>query len=114
VAALVLLLVPLAAGIVLLVTGRGGTLWFFGLPVLTGLALMVGSYLVWGTDAFLLRYLYAFLPPFAIAVADAALRTVSWRRVATVIGVLSLIAAVLWIDMAGAFYFTDAGSRLGI
>ena len=33
IAALVLALVPLAVGVGLLVTGRGGDIWFFGLPV---------------------------------------------------------------------------------
>jgi 4-amino-4-deoxy-L-arabinose transferase-like glycosyltransferase len=114
VAALVLLLALVVAAVALLLSGRGGAVWFFGLPVATGSALMIGAYLFWGTDAFLLRYLYALLPPLAIAVAGAALRTPASRYVAATAGVLTLVAIALWVDLAGSYYFVDIGRRLGI
>ena len=75
---------------------------------------MAGAYLFSGTDPFLLRYLYPFLPAFAMAVADAALRVAGPRRVTIAVAALSAVAAALWVDMAGAFYFADVGDALGI
>ena len=53
------------------------------------------------------------LPALAVAVAVAVPRgreRLAWGVVAG----CSVLLAAVWIDMAGAFYFTDVGEKLGI
>jgi 4-amino-4-deoxy-L-arabinose transferase-like glycosyltransferase len=89
---------------------RDWRLWFLCLPALSGWAVMNLVYVVNASDQFLLRYLYGALLPLAVGVGLAIPR--EHRR--TVALVASLAAAALWVDMAGAFYFTDVGDALGI
>jgi hypothetical protein len=89
---------------------RDFRVWFLGLPALSGWAIMNLVYVVNASDQFLLRYLYAALPPLALGVG-----LVLPRRLATGVAVVATLAAfALWVDMAGAFYFTDLGAKLGI
>jgi 4-amino-4-deoxy-L-arabinose transferase-like glycosyltransferase len=65
-------------------------------------------------DVLLLRHAYPLLPALGLT-ATAWL----WRRtgdriaLAAILGGLLLLGA-LWVDMAGRFYFTDLGARVGI
>jgi 4-amino-4-deoxy-L-arabinose transferase-like glycosyltransferase len=96
---------------------RDWAVWFLCLPALAGLAVANATYLFTGTEPFLLRYLYAALPPLAMGIglgAHRALAAGARHHVVTAAGVASLLAAALWVDMAGAFYFTDVGAALGI
>jgi 4-amino-4-deoxy-L-arabinose transferase-like glycosyltransferase len=88
-------------------------LWFFGLPLLTGYLMLVITLLSANWPSFNLRYLYPVLPSFAIAVASA-FATRGTRAAWCALAACSVLLAVLWIDMAGAFYFTDVGNALGI
>ena len=87
------------------------------LPFLSGLVLVNATYVLTGNDEFLLRYLAPTLPPVALGagIAAAASRRPAVRRVLPVAaGAASLVALALWLDVAGAFYVTDLGTRLGI
>lgn len=82
---------------------------FFAAPVALGWLVMVGIMLRADWPSFNLRYLYPVLPALAVA-ACARLDARAWRGVA----VCAVLLGALWVDMAGAFYFTDLGDRLGI
>ncbi len=90
---------------------REAALWFFGVPVLLGYALMVYILLGANWPSFNLRYLYPALPALGLAVAGAV---PSARRAWWGVAACTALAIALWIDMAGAFYFTQIGNRLGI
>jgi 4-amino-4-deoxy-L-arabinose transferase-like glycosyltransferase len=112
----VLALLLLAAAIGLLATRRRDwQLWFLALPFIAGVLLMNVVYVLTGSDTFLLRYIYATIPPLALGVGLGLART-STRRVPLVpiAAAVSLLVAALWVDMGGAFYFTDVGDKLGI
>lgn len=102
------------AWLVLALTRRRGPparrLWFFGAPVLTGYLVMLAILLAENWPTFNLRYLYPALPGLALAVAAALPVRRAWIGVAA----CSVLVAALWIDMAGAFYFSDLGRAVGI
>ena len=88
-------------------------LWFFAVPVLCGYATLVVTMLAAQWPSFNLRYLYPVLPALAVAVGSAfAVRGTRWAWRGLV--VCAVLLAAVWIDMAGAFYFTDVGDALGI
>ena len=88
-------------------------IWFFALPVATGYAMLVLTLLSANWPSFNLRYLYPLLPALAVAIVVAVPRGRELLAWGVVAGCSVLLAAV-WIDMAGAFYFTDVGAKLGI
>jgi len=92
---------------------RRRVIWFFALPVATGYAMLVLTLLSANWPSFNLRYLYPLLPALAVAVVVAVPRGRERFAWGVVAGCSVLLAAV-WIDMAGAFYFTDVGAKLGI
>ena len=92
--------------VALLAAGR--RVGFFALPVLAALALMTYTLLFEQWDVFLLRYAAPLLAPLAIA---AAAHT---RRAAWVCGAAAVATGLLWVDVLGAYLFTDVGDRLGI
>jgi hypothetical protein len=105
------LVVP--AIVLAVVSTRRRVIWFFALPLLTGYAMLVLTLLSANWPSFNLRYLYPVLPALAVAVAVAVPRgreRLAWGVVAG----CSVLLAAVWIDMAGAFYFTDVGEKLGI
>jgi 4-amino-4-deoxy-L-arabinose transferase-like glycosyltransferase len=106
----------LAGAIGLLATRRKDwQLWFLALPFISGVLLMNVVFVLTGSDTFLLRYIYATIPPLALGVGLALGRAGTLKLpVAPIAAAVSLVVAVLWIDMAGAFYFTDIGDKLGI
>ncbi|MEA2170295.1 MAG: hypothetical protein QOF76_3595 [Solirubrobacteraceae bacterium] len=83
---------------------------FFALPVVTGLAFIAYTLLAENWDIFLLRYVGALLAPLALVVAAA----VPAGRVRAVGIPMAVVTAALWVDLAGAFLFTDVGGKLGI
>ena len=88
-------------------------LWFFAVPVVCGYATLVVTMLAAQWPSFNLRYLYPVLPALAVAVGSAfAVRGTRWAWRGLV--VCAVLLAAVWIDMAGAFYFTDVGDTLGI
>lgn len=104
------LVVVLAVAVLVAVVRGSARARFFALPVATGLVVMTATLLVSDWDIFLLRYLAPVLPAVAVVVAgEAAPRLV--RRVAVPAAV---VGGLLWLGMAGAFLFTDAGAKLGI
>lgn len=82
---------------------------FFAAPVVVGWLMMVGIMLRADWPSFNLRYLYPVLPALAVA-ACSRLDARAWRGLAA----CAVLLGALWVDMAGAFYFTDLGDRLGI
>jgi hypothetical protein len=111
--ALVFAALVVPAVVLAVVAPRRRTVWFFALPVLTGYLMLVVTLLSANWPSFNLRYLYPMLPALAAAVAAAVPPRGERLAWAVVAGCCLLLAAV-WIDMAGAFYFTDAGDKLGI
>ncbi len=101
------------AVVLAVVAPRRRTVWFFALPVLTGYLMLVVTLLSANWPSFNLRYLYPMLPALAAAVAAAVPPRGERLAWAVIAGCCVLLTAV-WIDMAGAFYFTDAGDELGI
>lgn len=83
---------------------------FFALPVLAAVALMLYTLLAEDWDVFLLRYATPLLAPLAVAVAVAARPRVLRRGLIAA----AVITGLLWVDMLGAYLFTDVGDRLGI
>lgn len=86
---------------------------FFAMPLAVGGAITAWTLVFADWDIFLLRYFQPILPA-SIVVATAALaaRHPAWARSGT--AVAAVLIAALWVDMAGAFLFTDIGDRLGI
>lgn len=85
-------------------------------PFALGLATLVGIVLVadW-PSSFLPRFLNPVLSPLALFGAWACLSTdVPERRVITAAAAISSIGALVWVYMAGAYYFTSVGASLGI
>jgi 4-amino-4-deoxy-L-arabinose transferase-like glycosyltransferase len=112
------LVVALAAAALatLVAGGRRWRTWFLALPALTGLAIMQLTYLLTGDAPFLLRYIYPALLPLALAIGlEAAERGGMARRaIVPACALATVVAGALWIDVAGAYYFTDLGDKLGI
>ena len=111
--ALVVAALVVPAVVLAITSPRRRVIWFFALPVLTGYAMLVLTLLSANWPSFNLRYLYPVLPALAVAVAVAVPRGRERLAWGVVTGCSVLLAAV-WIDMAGAFYFTDVGEKLGI
>ena len=101
------------AVVLAVVAPRRRTVWFFAVPVMTGYLMLVVTLLSANWPSFNLRYLYPMLPALAAAVAAAVPPRGERLAWAVIAGCCVLLTAV-WIDMAGAFYFTDAGDELGI
>lgn len=113
VALLVLVAVLVLGWLAALVRGNAEQrrmLLFVGLPVLCGLVLLAFSMMSSDWPILRGRYLYAALPAFAVGLAAAVPQRVAWGGVA----VFLTITGILWVDMAGAFYFTNVGDALGI
>ena len=106
----------LVGAVALLVACRGEwRTWFLATPFVAGVLLMNTTYVLTGNDAFLLRYIYPTLGPLALGVGLALARPgMPGSRGVAGTAALLLVVALLWVDMAGAFYFTDVGRRLGI
>jgi hypothetical protein len=106
----------LAGAIGLLATRRKDwQMWFLATPFISGVLLMNIVYVLTGSDTFLLRYIYATIPPLALGMGLALGRAWTVKLpVALVACAVSLVVAALWVDMGGAFYFTDMGDKLGI
>jgi 4-amino-4-deoxy-L-arabinose transferase-like glycosyltransferase len=87
-------------------------LWFFGLPVVCAYAVLLAVILAANWPILSPRYIYPVLPALALAVAAgfADRARAAWWAIAG----CSALTAILWVDMAGAFYFTDIGEKLGI
>ena len=79
--------------------------------------LVNATYVLTGNDEFLLRYLAPTLPPVALGAGIAAVasgRPAVRRALPVAAAVASVVALALWVDVGGAFYFTDLGTKLGI
>jgi hypothetical protein len=111
----VLTLALLAAGVAALVRGRREwRAWFLALPLLGAVALIAVTYAATGSDAFLLRYVYPALLPFALGAGIGLARDgVARWHVGALLG-SSLLTGVLWVHLAGFFWFNDVGRKLGI
>ena len=113
-----LALAVLAAALALLLArGRDLATWLLVLPFLSGLVLVNATYVLTGNDEFLLRYLAPTLPPVALGAGIAAAasgRPAVRRALPVAAAVASVVALALWVDVGGAFYFTDLGTTLGI
>jgi hypothetical protein len=85
-------------------------------PLLLGFATLVGIVLLAAWPAALFpRYLNPMIPLFALFIAWA------WRQIGIkeegLLGIAALssfVVALIWICMAGAYYFTNVGATLGI
>jgi len=82
-----------------------------GAPVLLGMLTMVATLVAERHDIFLLRYVFPVLPAFALFAAWAWAGERAPARLA--LG-SSVVAALLWVWMAGTYYFADVGRTLGI
>lgn len=87
-----------------------------GCPLLLGFTTLVGGVLIEGWQSlFLPRFLNPMIPIFALFVAWSWLRVGSGRR--SLLGlatVMSVAVGLVWVYMAGAYYFTHVGATLGI
>ncbi len=81
---------------------------FFAVPVVAAAVLAVATLIAGHWDIFLLRYYAPVLAPLAVAVALA--RT---PPRAVVMGA-AVVTGLLWVDLLGAYLFTDVGGKLGI
>lgn len=86
---------------------------FFALPAVAAVAMMGVTLLAGQWDIFLLRYMAPVLAPLAIAVA--AQLQISHARALTYGAVIAtVLAGLLWVEVSGAYLFTDIGGALGI
>lgn len=94
---------------------RSAVALILGAPLPLALATLVGIVVLAAWPSFLPRYAYATAAPFALFVAWGC-GAVSGRRnpLLPAAAAGSLIAAFLWVYMAGAYYFTNIGATLGI
>jgi hypothetical protein len=84
-------------------------------PLPLGILTMIGIVLFADWPSFLPRYLNSTLALLALFAAWAWLRPRPRPgAVVALAGVASLVAAFIWVYMAGAYYFTHIGSSLGI
>ncbi len=83
---------------------------FFALPVVAAVGLMVFTLLFEQWDVFLLRYAAPVLAPLAVAVAAVA----STRALRNGLIAAAALIGLLWVDLLGAYLFTDVGDSLGI
>lgn len=86
-----------------------------GVPIALAVATAALTLLAADWDIFLPRYLYSTLPAFSLLAAWAVSRNGRSERPALLLvaGGTAVILA-LWVFVIGAYYFTDAGSSLGI
>src|SRR3954453_12065743 len=114
-AAVVFLIVPLLIGAVACVARRAPRdVLLPGAALLAALVIAVATALAAHWDIFLLRYYYAVLAPLAIGVAATFHRAGKDALLATVISAQTIVLGAVWLDMAGAFYFTNIGHHIGI
>jgi 4-amino-4-deoxy-L-arabinose transferase-like glycosyltransferase len=113
-AVLVLFVALLAAALASAATRRAQHLLLPGSALLAAVVIAIATALTAHWDLFLLRYYYAILPPLAIGIAAHLHRAGRDTLVAAMLGAETLLLGALWIDIAGAFYFTGLGDRLGI
>jgi len=111
-----LLLGLVAVGIAALVAGRREwRAWFFALPAIAGLGLLVGVYTLTGSlEIFLLRYVYPALSPLALGAGIVLAGRVPSRVQVAVLSVGTLAVFGLWVRFAGFYWFNDIGAKLGI
>jgi hypothetical protein len=87
-----------------------------GGPLLLGFATLVGIVLIEGwQSSFLPRFLNPMIPIFALFAAWSWLRVGSGQR--SLLGlatVMSVAVGLIWVYMAGAYYFTHVGAMFGI
>jgi 4-amino-4-deoxy-L-arabinose transferase-like glycosyltransferase len=85
-------------------------------PFVLGLGTLIAIVLVdeWPAALFP-RYLNPMLPPLALFSAGVWMRAhLSERTLLGVAALSSLVLMFVWVDMVGAYYFTNAGATLGI
>ena len=109
------ILLVAAAVLLLVVRRKEWQTWFLVTPFISGVVLMNATYLLTGNDTFLLRYIYPTLGPLALSVGLALARR-PMPRAASIAApaMVAVVVLALWVDMFGAFYFTDVGRQLGI
>lgn len=97
----------------LLRTQPGGLL---AVPLLLGLITLVGIVLLAAWPAALFpRYLNPMIPLFALFIAWAWRQTgIGEKGLLEIAALSSFVVALIWIYMAGAYYFTNVGATLGI
>lgn len=85
-------------------------------PLLLGLATLVGIVLLAAWPAALFpRYLNPMIPLFALFVAWAWKQTgLGEKSLLGIAALSSFVVALIWVYMAGAYYFTHVGATLGI
>jgi 4-amino-4-deoxy-L-arabinose transferase-like glycosyltransferase len=113
-AAVLLLIVPLLLGALASIRSGRPLVLLPGSALVAGLLIAVVTAIAAHWDIFLLRYLYAVLPALAIAVAATLYRTAGASVITAGVCVHTVVLGALWLDMAGAFYFTNVGRALGI
>jgi len=113
-AVLVLFLALLAAALACVATRGARALLLPGSAILAALVIAIATTVTAHWDVFLLRYYYAVLPPLAIGIAAHLHRANRDALTASVLGIQTLLLGALWVDIAGAFYFTSLGNHLGI
>jgi 4-amino-4-deoxy-L-arabinose transferase-like glycosyltransferase len=113
-AAVLLLIVPLLLGALASIRRGRPPVLLPGSALVAGLLIAVVTAIAAHWDIFLLRYLYAVLPALAIVVAATLYRTAGASAIAAGVCVQTVLLGALWLDMAGAFYFTNVGRALGI
>ena len=105
----------LAAGVAALIADRRAwRAWFLALPLACGVGLVVAVNLLTGTDIFYLRYLYPALVVFALGAGIGLARKGPTRLHVAGLAAYTLVVGVLWVDLAGFFWFNDFGRKLGI
>ena len=105
----------LIAGVFVLVRDfRIWRAWFFAVPLISGVLVMVAVYLITGTDSFYLRYLYGALLPFALGTGIALAPDGPRRWHVAGLAAATLLLGAVWVDLAGFFWFNSVGHRLGI
>ncbi len=85
-------------------------------PLLLGLATRVGIVLLAAWPAALFpRYVNPMIPLFALFVAWAWKQTgLGEKSLLGIAALSSFVVALIWVYMAGAYYFTHVGATLGI
>jgi hypothetical protein len=105
----------LVAGVAALIADRRAwRAWLLALPLACGVGLFVAVNLLTGTDIFYLRYLYPALIAFALGAGIALARGGPTRLHVAGLAACTLVTGVLWVDLAGFFWFNDIGRKLGI
>jgi 4-amino-4-deoxy-L-arabinose transferase-like glycosyltransferase len=85
-----------------------------GLPVVAGVAGLIFEFERTGGDAFFGRYLYASAILFTLFGAAGWIAAGKTRVVTGWAVTMSVVAAVFWIHLAGAYYFLDVRDKIGI